>query len=169
MHIFAVILYKNAIMKNKQQRWALIREVISENQIRSQDELLQILSDEGINLTQATLSRDLKQMKIIKLPNVTGDYIYALSDEIVNKEALIAENTVFQTSGFLSIEFANNLAVIKTLPGYASSIAATIDRNAKMEILGTIAGDDTILLIPREGISKKQVVDNLAIIFPHIL
>ncbi len=158
-------------MKNKQLRWAIIREAITKNRISSQEELLQILASKGLTLTQATLSRDLKQMKVAKVPNSLGNYTYVLSDGMnrVNPEVEATwQENLTPASGFLSIEFSNNLAVIKTLPGYANSIAYIIDQNVKMEILGTIAGDDTILLIPREGFSRKQIMDALLEYIPNL-
>jgi transcriptional regulator of arginine metabolism len=71
-------------------------------------------------------------------------------------------------TGFLSIEFSGNFAVIKTVPGYASSIASRIDKDDYFEILATIAGDDTILVIPREGVNKNDVLNVLAMIMPEI-
>lgn len=150
-------------------RLAVIREVITRNRISSQEELLQSLTNKGLNLTQATLSRDLKQMKVAKMPDALGNYIYVLPERVYGGFDEDRQPDVIPSSGFLSIEFSNNLAVVKTLPGYAGSIAYVIDQNIKTEILGTIAGDDTILLIPREGFTNRQVMDALAVYFPNIL
>ena len=156
-------------MNKKQQRLAIIRKTILDNQIASQEELLQILSTNGLVLTQATLSRYLKQMKVVKMPNISGDYVYFFSEDLKEKgDRTNNEGIIIPVAGFLSIEFANNLAIIKTLPGSAGSIAYHIDQKVKAEILGTIAGDDTVLIIPREGFSKKQIIHALATLFPNI-
>jgi len=153
-------------MDSKQEKLALIRKTISENQIGSQEELLNELSGQGLNLTQASLSRYLKEMKVGKVANVLGEYVYVLPEEINNRQNMENEPRNIPVTGFLSIEFSNNLAVIKTLPGYASGIAYVIDRNIQTEILGTIAGDDTILIIPREGINRKQLLEAMSRYFP---
>ncbi len=125
--------------------------------------LLKILTEKGFELTQATLSRDIKELKIIKLPTSKGTYIYQLSDRVIQEEDI-----PMSSFGFVSIEFSGQLAVMKTRPGYAMAIAAEIDKRAKEHILGTVAGDDTILLIPREGISREEVLATLGTFIPDI-
>ena len=151
-------------MPDKQIRLAAIREIITDRRLSSQEELLQILEGKGIVLTQATLSRYLKQLRAVKMPDVSGNYVYTVKDNHAEEK----EQQSALSSGFLSIEFSNRLAVIKTLPGYASSIAYVIDRNASAGIMGTIAGDDTILVIPREGFSERQIINSLSKYFPNI-
>lgn len=158
-------------MKNKKERLLAIREVIMQNKISGQDELLSILVEKGFDLTQATLSRDLKQLQIAKVASHDGGYIYILPEmggvgKMVNTRPV--NNSLLANSGFLSMEFSNNLAVVRTRPGYASSIAYDIDVNSPHEILGTIAGDDTILIIPREGYTREQIVEALSIFIPNI-
>ncbi len=156
--------------KGKKERLVVIRELVMANQIGSQDELLELLSDKGFVLTQATLSRDLKQLQVAKVPNHHG-YVYILP-EMGAVGKMIQPNLHgsggLSALGFISIEFSNQLAVIRTRPGYASSIAYDIDVNSPHEILGTVAGDDTILLIPREGYTKEEVIQALAEFFPDI-
>ena len=144
-------------MKKKANRLDAIKMIISSKDISSQEELLQALGKEGCELTQATLSRDLKQLKVAKVHDANGDYVYCLPDY----SALIQPNKV-QTEHHPNIEFSGNLAVVKTRPGYAMGIASDIDTHAPHEILGTIAGDDTILIIPREGISRDRIVKALS-------
>ena len=107
-------------------------------------------------VTQATLSRDMKELRIVKKHDENNLYVYALPDE--------TSSTVSETddSRILSIEFSGNLAVLKTRPGYAMAIAFEIDKYSPREIAGTIAGDDTILIIPREGFSRERVAAALA-------
>ena len=150
-------------MGSKKDRLIAIRSIIKEHALESQEELLNILKSKGFEVTQATLSRDMKQLKIIKSPDIEDKYVYTLSKE--NNYANIPgqEKSKEQAPyGFATIEFSGQLAVMKTRPGYASAIASDIDTKAQHEIMGTIAGDDTILIIPREGITRKEIIEVLS-------
>ena len=140
-------------MNSKKDRLIAIRNIIWEQAVESQEELLNILKSKGFEATQATLSRDMKQLKIIKSPDIEGKYVYTLSKE---------NNYTNIPDGFATIEFSGQLAVMKTRPGYASAVASDIDTKARHEIMGTIAGDDTILIIPREGITRKEIIEVLS-------
>ncbi|MDR1503957.1 MAG: arginine repressor [Prevotella sp.] len=148
----------------KKYRHKIIREVLQTNDINSQDMLLKLLMDKGFELTQATLSRDIKELKIVKVPTAKGNYVYQFSESMQNLE----EEMPLSSFGFVNIEFSGQLAVIKTRPGYAMAIAGEIDRRATRYILGTVAGDDTILLIPRENISREEVIASLSEFIPNI-
>ena len=148
----------------KNYRHTIIKEILQSNEVSSQDMLLKILTDKGFDLTQATLSRDIKELKIVKVPTVKGNYAYRLSGTIPN----VQEEIPVSSFGFVSIEFSGQLAVIKTRPGYAMAIAGEIDGRASQYILGTVAGDDTILLIPRENIIKEEVIASLSTFIPNI-
>ena len=143
-------------MNDKKQRLEAIESIIRTEVIRSQDELLKSLINNGFEVTQATLSRDLRRLQIVKTPDAQGRYIYALPDMTVPEPrlptALLSHSTV---------DFSGNLAVVKTRSGYAMGLASDIDKHEPEEILGTIAGDDTILVIPREGYSREQVREAL--------
>lgn len=154
-------------MKNKKERLQAIKEIITKEAVGNQDELLQLLTARGFNLTQATLSRDMKQLKIVKTPDSSGNYRYVLPGRL-NLPIDEDRDSSHPISGFKHIEFSGNLAVIKTRPGYAMGIASDIDNKAPYEILGTIAGDDTILLIPREEFSRDEIINALAEIIPDI-
>ena len=151
-------------MKNKINRLEKIVEIINRTQVGSQEDLLKLLQDKGCALTQATLSRDLKQLKVVKMPVEHGGYRYILP-EAAAKPA--KKPTV--EGGFVSVDFSGNLVVIKTRPGYAAGIASDIDSLEWRDILGTIAGDDTILLIARENISRQDILKTLSTIIPSIL
>ena len=152
-------------MKTRTQRLLAIRKIIEGEAISNQEELLKKLDKSGFELTQATLSRDLKFLQAGKRPDKEKGYVYTLPGN--NTEALPqAVNGNFPLNGFVSIDFAFHMAVIRTLPGYANSIGYTIDAMNAYEIVGTIAGDDTILLIPREGVSREDVINVLAVILP---
>lgn len=162
MYIFALCLYIYALM-NKKIRQAAIIELIRNHVIANQDILLDMLLQKGFAVTQATLSRDMKELKIIKTLTADGLYQYRLSDYV---QALKPDTSQLTAFGFVGIEFSGQLAVVKTRPGYAMSIAAEIDSKAAETIIGTVAGDDTVLLILREGISRQSVLNSLSQIIP---
>ena len=152
-------------MGNRTERLLAIKNIIATRKVSSQEELLSLLDKKGMNYTQATLSRDLKFLKVNKISDPENGYIYELPDHhTISNE--MAES--YAAQGFVSIQFANKMGVIKTLPGYASSIASLIDKAGPFEILGTIAGDDTILLIPQENVTEKDIINSLILIIPEL-
>lgn len=155
-------------MKIKTQRLNVIRQLIGNHQVGSQEELLNLLEAEGFSTTQATLSRDLKALKVAKRPDISGGYAYVLPEDNDQKEDESSSGDVFPVSGVESFEFSGNMAVIKTRPGFANSIASVIDSQGPYEVLGTIAGDDTILLISREGVSRPDVINALSLFMPGL-
>ena len=156
-------------MKKKANRLDAIKMIISSQEVSSQEELLQALGKEGFELTQATLSRDLKQMKVAKAANMNGKYVYVLPNDIMYKRTSTqSASEMLMYNGFISLHFSANIAVIRTRPGYASSMAYDIDNREFQGILGTIAGDDTIMLVLDEQISHKEVRDFLSLIIPNI-
>ncbi|MDR0973053.1 MAG: arginine repressor [Prevotellaceae bacterium] len=149
-------------MKTKNKRLDLIKAIVASQPIGSQEELLTELAQKEIHVTQATLSRDLKQMKIAKAASMSGGYVYVLPNDVMykrNTEHGHTEGLLQPGTGFVSLHFSGNLAVIKTRPGYASSLAYDIDNCECPDIIGTIAGDDTILLILRENSKRKAITD----------
>lgn len=155
--IFAALLHKYTSMSTKKERLDAICRIIKTENISNQEELLKQLETKGFQVTQATLSRDIKQLKVVKVHDGNGDYVYRLPDYTT-----LMQPQKGQTPLHPNIEFSGNLAVVKTRPGYAMGIASDIDSHAPHTILGTIAGDDTILVIPREGFSRKEIVDALS-------
>ena len=129
-----------------------VRELIAGGAISSQGQLLQHLSAHGHPTTQATLSRDLKILKVGKLPNGRGGYAYTFRDDsdIGGGEANVQAMFLH---GYRSIAFSGNLAVIHTLPGHAASVAFALDKLAVAGIVGTVAGDDTIVAVLADGTS----------------
>lgn len=152
-------------MKNKNNRLEAIRLTISEQDIKNQDQLLQILTTKGYDVTQATLSRDLKKMKISKVANTYGDYVYVLPNHALIKKVkgVVDDELVVNQPryGFVSLHFSGNMAVIRTKPGYASSLAYDIDNHNLPDVLGTIAGDDTLLMILAEGANRTDIKHQL--------
>lgn len=153
-------------MGSRTERLLAIKEIIANNKVSSQEELLSILDHKGLSYTQATLSRDLKFLKVNKISDPEKGYIYELPDQHTLHGNEVAES--YAAQGFVSIQFANHLGVIKTLPGYAPSIAALVDRSSPFEIIGTIAGDDTILIIPHDNVSERDVINTLVLIIPEL-
>jgi transcriptional regulator of arginine metabolism len=144
-------------MKAKNERLKEIEKIIRTEAISCQDELHKLLIDKGLSLSQATLSRDIKRLRLIKVCDEENRYLYVLPDM---KKPKTAKQHSAAGSGS-TIEFSGNFAVIKTRPGYAMGIASDIDDYYTDEIIGTIAGDDTILVIPRDGYSKTQILNVL--------
>ncbi len=150
---------------SKEKRLDAIRKIISNHKIGSQEELLSRLTDLGFDLTQATLSRDLKQLKVGRIPSDNG-FSYIISQKFIDS----SENREFSpvAYGFLAIEFSGNLAVIKTLPAYSHTIADAIDKSEMNEILGTVAGNDTVIAVLREGYSSDQVINAIGNFLPEL-
>jgi len=157
-------------MRVKDNRLEALRLIISSQQLGSQEELLNALKNEGFKLTQATLSRDLKQLKVAKAATMEGSYVYVLPNETMYKRVSspASMREMMEVSGFLNITFSGNIGVIKTRTGYASSIAWNIDANNLPQILGSVAGADTILIVIREGVSQSEVIDALSAVIPDI-
>ena len=157
-------------MQVKNDRLEALRLIISSQQLGSQDELLNALQKEGFKLTQATLSRDLKQLKVAKAATMGGNYVYVLPNETMYKRVNTPNSIreMMKVPGFVSINFSGNMGVIKTRPGYASSIAWNIDNSDIPEIIGTIAGDDTIFIVIKEGVNYQDVTEALSDVVPNM-
>ena len=155
-------------MKNRTKRQLAIKQIILKGKISSQDELLHIMKDQGYELTQATLSRDLKILKVSKISDQALGYVYVIP-EGANIESQRENSRInFLADGFRDLQFSGNMAVMRTMPGYASSLAAVIDSAQPYEVIGTIAGDDTILLIMREGITPANLINSLILVMPTL-
>jgi transcriptional regulator of arginine metabolism len=150
----------------KADRLLAIEGIITEWDISTQDELLKKLKGKGISCTQATLSRNLRQLGVSRVPDGYGNYKYSLSgSQRVQPRGQFKLNVVPVIQDIVE---AKGMLVIRTLPGNASNTAFFIDGTGRYEIAGTIAGDDTILLIPRDGITLQQVHTCLEMILPGI-
>jgi transcriptional regulator of arginine metabolism len=150
----------------KTKRLLAIERIIGDEIISTQEELLKKLKGKGISCTQATLSRNLRQLGVGRVSDGSGGYKYSLGDNSKTiSDAPLKLNIV---PVIREIVDAKGLMVIKTLPGNASNTAFFIDGAGRFEIAGTIAGDDTILVIPRDGITVPQVHTCLEIILPGI-
>ena len=150
----------------KVSRLLTIEKIIEREDISSQDELVKKLKGEGIICTQATLSRNLRQLGVLRIPNDKGGYKYSLSG---NQKQPAQQGSVFSLISVVrSMIDANSMIVMKTRPGYANSIAVMIDNADRFEIAGTIAGDDTLLIIPRDRVKPHHLHDCLEIILPGL-
>lgn len=157
-------------MKAKTVRMKTLKMLISSMELGSQEEVLKALAKEGFTITQATLSRDLKQLKVAKAASMNGKYVYVLPNETMYKRvnAPMRATEMINSSGFISLTFSGQMAVMRTRPGYASAIAYDIDQKDIQGILGSIAGDDTIFMAIEEGIERARVVEGLAQVIPGI-
>ncbi len=154
-------------MKERTTRLKAIKKLIKNNRIKSQEELLGHLLTEGFEVTQATLSRDLKLLKVGKLSDGHAGYVYTLpgEDEKGENEELFVQDFL---RGYVSIEWNATTVVIKTFSGQANSVANALDSLNLEEILGTVAGDNCIFASLREGISGEQFIKVLKKHIPNL-
>ncbi len=146
-------------MHQTQYRQKTILDLLAGRQVRSQEELQALLEERGISATQATLSRDLKTLRIGK---VQGEG-YVLPRSATRKPA-----PADLSAGIISLQFSGNLAIAKTAPGFANAVATVVDGFHTEGILGTIAGDDTVLIVLSEGTSAASTLEGLGKLFPSI-
>lgn len=144
----------------KAQRLLKIREIVSEQTIETQEELVDELRAAGFSVTQATISRDIKEMHLMKVPTSDGAYRYALPTEPSKFMPEVKLQRVLNDV-FVAIDSAENLVVMRTLPGNAHAVAWLFDALDWSELLGTVAGDDTILLVARSREAAEGLVERI--------
>lgn len=127
----------------KTNRQSKIIEIIQKNEVETQDELSALLEKDGFRVTQATVSRDIRELKLTKIPTAGGKQKYAVITDAPENLSKKYERVLRE--GFLSMDMAQNILVIKTVSGMASAVCAAIDAMKMREIVGSIAGDDTIM------------------------
>ena len=143
----------------KGKRHMKIKEILATREIETQDDLVTSLRNAGFSVTQATVSRDIKEMHLIKTPMIDGRYKYAVpADQRFNPLQRLKRALVDQ---FVGIDSTDNLVVIKSLPGTANSLGALIDIIEWEGIMGTICGDDTVLVICRTKEKSNQFVNEI--------
>ena len=144
-------------MGMKEQRQSRILSLIQKNEIETQEDLAQALKDEGFNITQATVSRDIRELKLTKVATKTGNQKYVALN---NVEQQVSEKVirVFKDA-FVNIDYAGNTIVIHTLVGMGNGVAAAIDAFNMEEIIGTLAGDDTIFCLVKHENEIQSVID----------
>jgi transcriptional regulator of arginine metabolism len=150
----------------KTKRLLAIEKIIRETKISAQEDLLKKLKEKGMPCTQATLSRNLRQLGVCRILDGSGGYRYSMPDAGKANNDLSVKFSILPV--IREIIEAKGMFVIKTLPGSAGGAALFIDNAGRYEIAGTIAGDDTILLIPRDGITSNQLHACLKIILPGL-
>lgn len=162
-------IYNDKTMKERNDRLETLRLILARGESGCQDDILKELQRHGYGVTQATLSRDLRQLHAVKVPLNKG-YGYILPDhpqyQRSTKPATLAN--YLNTSGYCDIQFSGNFAIIHTRPGYAGGLASDIDAHKHPAILGTIAGDDTILVIAAEDTMRQDLIDGLSETIPAI-
>lgn len=141
-------------------RHARIKEIIENTIVETQEDLAEALRKQNIEVTQATVSRDIKELMLIKIPTGDGRYRYAYPMEknvIFSKSRM---SRMFQDS-VIGLNFSENIIVIKTLPGTANAVASTLDYAKWPEIIGTVAGDDNILVVVKPIDAVSEVLKKL--------
>lgn len=138
----------------KSRRHFAIRDILTNSIITTQEELCQALKDRGFDITQATVSRDIKELQLVKVPDENG-YHYSLAQSQAATASRGRLQRIFRES-VINIDYSENLIVIKTLPGAAQSVALLIDSSNIPNIMGTVAGDDTMFsaVKPRKAVTK---------------
>lgn len=156
-------------MSSRSQRLEVLRVILASREMGSHEEILKELAHNGWNVTQATLSRDLSKLHAAKILGEDG-YRYILPEHPLYRRTVKPDVVpqFLRNTGFMSINFSGNLAVLHTRPGYAAGLAWDIDNRHLSTSIGTIAGDDTILIIMREGVSREQFTDELATVIPAV-
>ena len=142
----------------KTHRQARVKEIVERLVIRTQDELAETLRNEGIDVTQATVSRDIKEMLLVKVPTGDGGHRYAFPSENSITISVGRLEKTFQDS-VLSINSSGNIVVLRTLPGTAQAVAYVLDNIRWTEIIGTVAGDDTIFIVVKPEKDVPKVVE----------
>lgn len=143
----------------KQERHRLITRLLNEHDIKRQEDFVMILADEGIKVTQATISRDIKEMKLIKVPSTNGGYRYSVPHK--NEENLSERLTELLQEAFLSVDQMEKLVVLKTLPGNASAAANLIEKFFNKKLFAVLNDDDSVLMIARLEDNAKELYQEI--------
>jgi len=144
----------------KVRRQLKILEIIRNSVVETQEELANQLRQQAIEVTQATVSRDIKELHLVKVPNHDGRYRYALPDGQFSGKQVERMRRIFREC-LVNLDAAGNLVVIKTLSGTAGAVGEAVDSLQWPEIVGSIAGDNTVVLIIREETSIQDVLGKL--------
>ena len=144
----------------KSQRQAKILEIIANKNIETQEQLLAELQAEGFRGTQATISRDIRELKLYKGMTAAGEYKYVLPTE--HRSAVIPKFNSAITESIIKVDFAGNLLVIKTYPGMAPAVGSCVDSLSNSGIIGSVAGDDAVLVVVRDEVLAEELCDNIA-------
>jgi transcriptional regulator, ArgR family len=141
----------------KYNRHAKILDIIDKYEIETQDELAEKLRELGMDVTQATISRDIKELRLVKVLSPSGKYRYsAMNRESTNKSERLM---VILKEAFVSCDYANNILVVKTLPGMAQAVGEIVDSLGWEDIVGTIAGDNTLMIVCRAEKIAEELME----------
>ena len=160
-------LIKRIPLKERHSRLKAIRKLIKNHRVESQETLLSYLQKEGYEVTQATLSRDLKMLKVCKVSDGNAGYFYTLPSDEENQESEQIYKRDF-LRGYVSIDWSGNIIVIKTFPGHANTVSNALDNLNLEDLLGTVAGDNCLFACIKEGVSGEDFVKKLKTKIPEI-
>jgi transcriptional regulator of arginine metabolism len=160
-------LIKRIPLKERHSRLKAIRKLIKNHRVESQETLLSYLQKEGYEVTQATLSRDLKMLKVGKVSDGNAGYFYTLPSDEENQESEQIYKRDF-LRGYVSIDWSGNIIVIKTFPGHANTVSDALDNLNLEDLLGTVAGDNCLFACIKEGVSGEDFVKKLKTKIPEI-
>ncbi|BDR58150.1 arginine repressor [Xylocopilactobacillus apicola] len=143
----------------KTERQNKIRKIIKENKISKHSQLVKILADEGLKFTQATISRDMHEMNIVKIASGSDGYIYVLPEESNN--GLEQKLSQILSESMINIESQQFLVIIKTIPGYAQALGSLLEQMMFSEVHGLLAGDDTIFMVTKSSSESVDLIEKI--------
>ncbi|MGM0215566.1 arginine repressor [Enterococcus sp. AZ109] len=143
----------------KQERHRLITRLLSENDIKRQEDFVTVLAEKGVNVTQATISRDIKEMKLIKVPSSNGGYRYSVPHK--NEENLSERLSDLLQEAFLTADQMEKMVVLKTLPGNASAAANLIEKFYSKKLFAVLNDDDSVLMIARSEQNAMELYQEI--------
>ena len=146
---------------SKSQRQYLLAKILQEQAVSSQVKLVELLKSEGVDVTQATLSRDLEELGAVKVRVPVGDSVYAIPDNPTERVLPVDYLRRVLGEWLVEVSVSNNIVVLKTPPGSAHVVASAVDRAGLLEIIGTVAGDDTVLLVAASDTTGEKVSEKL--------
>ena len=146
---------------SKSQRQYLLAKILQEQSVSSQAKLVQLLTSAGVDVTQATLSRDLEELGAVKVRVPVGDSVYAIPDNPTERVLPVDYLRRVLGEWLVEVSVSNNIVVLKTPPGSAHVVASAVDRAGLSEIIGTVAGDDTVLLVAASDTTGEKVSEKL--------
>ena len=143
----------------KSNRHSVILEIIEKNDVETQEELIGRLKDSGFDVTQATISRDIRELKLTKVMGAEGKYKYVLHK--THSDVGMTSYTGTISASIKSVDFSMNIVVVKTYPGMAGAIAAVIDASNIKNVMGCVAGDDTIIVAVKDPLMASSVASEI--------
>ena len=146
---------------SKSQRQHLLAKILEEQAVSSQAKLVELLKAEGIDVTQATLSRDLEELGAVKVRVPVGDSVYAVPDNPTERVLPVDHLRRVLGEWLVEVSVSDNIVVLRTPPGSAHVVASAVDRASLPEIIGTVAGDDTVILVAASDTTGEKVSERL--------